>query len=351
MNPTPTALARGVFTLSLDFELIWGTHDLYGPERFRADCELERREIIERLLALFAELQISATWCAVGHLFLDRCQAEHGHKHPEIVRSEHGWFPHDWFVHDPCETEDDHSIFVGRSLIEKIRACPTPQEIGSHGFSHIVLGDAGCSRATAASELAACVRVAQEQGIELRSFAFPRNLVGHLDVLREYGFTCYRGPEPHWYERESWPSLVKRLASLSGVLLATKPPLVLPELTAVGLWNIPGSMIYFPPHGLRRYVPVSLRIKRAVKGLRAAARTRRVFHLWFHPTNLAIEMEAMFDGLRAILEEACTLRERNELDILPMGALVPAYKEAQEVEAMAGVGGLQPELPALVRCS
>jgi hypothetical protein len=38
------SLDRGAFVLSLDFELIWGTMDLLGPEAFRAACERERSE-------------------------------------------------------------------------------------------------------------------------------------------------------------------------------------------------------------------------------------------------------------------------------------------------------------------
>jgi hypothetical protein len=82
-------------------------------------------------------------------------------------------------------------------------------------------------------------------------------------------------------------------------------------------------MIYFPMHGLRRYIPLSWRVKRAIKGLDAAARQKRIFHLWFHPTNLADQMEAMFTGLRAILEHARSLRANEELVILPMGSLAP----------------------------
>ena len=43
-------LERGVFTVSLDFELIWGTLDLFGPERFRRACEIERSEVIDRVV-------------------------------------------------------------------------------------------------------------------------------------------------------------------------------------------------------------------------------------------------------------------------------------------------------------
>ncbi|MBS1807107.1 MAG: polysaccharide deacetylase family protein [Acidobacteria bacterium] len=317
-------LDRGVFTISIDFELLWGTIDKHGPEQFRAACLRERKEIIDRLLSLFEEFEVAATWCIVGHLFLSECRAENGHKHPEIVRPTHAWLQQDWFTYDPCDSEHGEHLFLGRSLVEKIRACPVPQEIGCHTFSHVIFGDTGCSRATAVSELAECVRLAREMGIDLRSFAFPRDRIGHLDVLSEYGFACYRGREPHWYEKRKLPNALRRLVSLGGVLMAAEPPLVLPEWQAAGIWNIPGSMIYFPNHGFRRYIPMSLRVRRAVKGLKAAVRTRKIFHLWFHPTNLADDMESMFLGLRAIMAQASEFRAQGKLIILPMGNLVPA---------------------------
>ena len=68
---------------------------------------------------------------------------------------------------------------------------------------------------------------------------------------------------------------------------------------------------------------------RAVRGLNAAAEQRRIFHLWFHPTNLAFESDAMFDGLRQIFERASALRETGELAIEPMGDIVAGRIEGQ----------------------
>ena len=74
-----TGLDRGVFTLSLDFELIWGTLDR-GVETYREACEREHAFIVDRLLALLAEFEISATWCTLGHLFLESCAPRDGRK-------------------------------------------------------------------------------------------------------------------------------------------------------------------------------------------------------------------------------------------------------------------------------
>ncbi|HEX6739950.1 MAG TPA: hypothetical protein VF310_16850 [Vicinamibacteria bacterium] len=306
--------------LSLDFELIWGTLDLFGTNGFAAACAAER-SLVPRLLGLLHAHRTSATWCVVGHLFLERCGPWNGRPHPEIVRPRHAWLRGEWMKEDPGGDEASQPLFFGRELVEAIRACPTPQEIGGHSFSHVIFGDPGCSREAARSDLEASAAAARALGLELRSFAFPRNRVGHLDLLRDAGFVTYRGPGPTWYEQDESPGWGARLAHLLDVARAATPPTVLPERTAEGLWNIPGSMIYFPMHGVRRFVPLGRRVARAVKGLDAAARERRVFHLWFHPTNLADHPEAMLAGLDAILGHAGRLRAEGRLEALPMGAL------------------------------
>ncbi|MGH9201654.1 MAG: hypothetical protein ACRD2A_10515, partial [Vicinamibacterales bacterium] len=227
---------------------------------------------------------------------------------------------------DPCTNEKEAPIFYGRTLVEKILNCPVRQEIASHSFSHAVFGDPGCSRETADSELRASIDAARSLGIEMRSFVFPRNDVGHLERLREHGFTCYRGPQSRWYESRKVPAMIRRCAHLWDVLTASEPPVVLPLFDDSGLWNVPASMVYFPIHGFRRLIPMSVRVRRAVKGLEAASRERRIFHLWFHPTNLAEDCDVMVHGLRVILEQAAAKRVRGELDFLPMASLVPSRR-------------------------
>ena len=310
-------LPRAAFTLSLDFELIWGTLDLFGPDGFGEACRVERTEVVDRLLALLVEFDVRASWLVVGHLFLARCDTP---AHPEIVRPAHAWHPGDWFRHDPGGDEKSAPAFLGRSLVERVRACPVPQEIGGHSFSHMIYGDAGCSRAAAESDLDALVAAAAGMGLSLRSFSFPRNRVGYEDALLARGFRVFRPPEPVPYRDLRSPAL-RRLGHLADVLLARTPPVVLPETRGDGLVAVPGSMVYFPMHGLRRLLPMSLRVSRARKGLRAAVREGRVFHLWTHPTNLAEHAESMFGGLRTILEEMAELRERGLMEVRTLGDL------------------------------
>jgi len=307
--------ARGVFTISIDFELMWGTLDLRGYRHMERLCRVEREQVVGRLLDLLTEFDISATWCTVGHLFLDRC----GGEHPELVRSTR--HDHRRLRRDPGTCEDLDPLFYGRDLVERIRRCPVEQEIGSHSFSHVLFGDPRCSRETAASELRAVVAAAARSGLRLRSFVFPRNQVGHVDLLAQYGFTCFRGKDRTWYARNNERGWLHRAAHLVDILTAATPPVAMPIEHRCGVWEIPGSMLYAPSFGVRKFIPVSLRVTRARKGLFRAARSGRIFHLWFHPTDLAERADAMLDGLRQILETAAWMRARGDIEILSMGAL------------------------------
>ena len=314
MGAAPRQFERGVFTISLDFELIWGTLDLPAHREFRALCAEERSDVVHRLLDLLAEFEISASWCTVGHLFLDHCS----HNHPELVRSS----SHDMtrLSRDPGTNEKIDPIFYGRDLIEKIRQCRVPQEIGSHSFTHVLFGET-CSRETAESEIKAAVAAADDLGLTLKSFVFPRNQVGHVDLLHRYGFSSYRAQDETWYETVEKRRWFHRGGHLADILLATTPPAVMPRMDAAGVWAIPGSMLYTPSFGMRKFVPVKWRVARARKGLRAAVAQKRIFHLWFHPTDLVVRRAAMFEGLRQIFETAAEMRAKGALDVLSMGAL------------------------------
>jgi peptidoglycan/xylan/chitin deacetylase (PgdA/CDA1 family) len=296
-NPV-VELQSGIFTLSLDFELIWGTLDKPKHTRFRRLCAIEREEVIDRLLALFAEYKISATWCTVGHLFLDRGKNE-----------------------GDRSTDADAPIFYGRDLIERIRKCSVPQEIGSHTFTHKIFDDPQCTRSVADEELTASVKAARDLGLTMTSFAFPRNRINHVDLLQKHGFTAYRGQDAQWYAHTSERRWFHRVGHLLDMFCATAPTPGLPVWHEEGIWEIPGSMLYTPSHGLRRILPARARVHRARKGLRSAAAQKKIFHLWFHPTDVVVRKEAMLDGLRQILEYACELRDAGRLSILPMSGI------------------------------
>jgi hypothetical protein len=116
----------------------------------------------------------------------------------------------------------------------------------------------------------------------LRSFIFPRNKVGHLDVLRKLGIRAYRGFDPAL----SWKGggmLFKAFRFLDQ-LLGLPPKAIQAEEVMPGLWNIPGNHFYIARDGFRRRIPIASRVFKGKQGIRQAIQTSGVYHLWFIPS-------------------------------------------------------------------
>ncbi len=304
---------KPAFVLSIDTELAWGTR---GDDYFRADYE-RTREVIQRLLVLFSRYQIRATWAVVGHLFLKDCtRATDGSVHPEIVRPA-GWTgARDWFSIDPASSRAHAPIWYGDDIVQAIQACEPRQEIGSHSFSHFYADT--CSRESFASDVAEAVRVSRMVGVTPRAYVFPQNRVNHLDVLREHGFTVYRGVDENWYR--TFPRLLKKFAHMIDDYFIPTAPVVFPRREQA-LINLPGSWFYGHARGWAKYVPRWMRVRKAKSGIRRAIKQSGVFHLWFHPFNLASDPEGLLGGLEEILSFVQSLREAGKLEVLSMGEL------------------------------
>lgn len=310
----PSEPDRPAFVVSIDTEMAWGlTHR--QDQHYRYDRE---RADIERLLRLFDEHAIPATWAIVGHLMLDHCEPVDGVKHPEIVRPDFSWFKGDWFDDDPCTDSERDPMWYAPDVVELIRAADTDHEIASHGFSHIVAGDPGCSRETFDSELAQAVAVAADQGLTIRSLIHPRNQIGHTDLLADHGIVAYRGRRP----AATTPS-----SRLQRLVEQTIDRTIGSERTAVRpiqegpLWNMPSTTMFDVDARPRTW---RLWIRQVERRLAQAVARRSLFHVWFHPHNLRDHPEASFAALDRLCAAAARHRNAGRLDTVTMGGLADA---------------------------
>jgi hypothetical protein len=314
---------EAIFILSIDTELAWGSFDRDGLKRL-SNCYSQEREIISSLLKLLERYGISATWAIVGHLFLDRCSREGPHNHNQVLQPDYSWYPQGWLSHDPFSSKETDPFFYAPDIVDTILASSQKNEIASHTFTHVILGDPGCSREVATSQLAECRSLAEAKGVELISLVFPRNSVGHLDVLCEQGFVCFRGVERNWYHRLSFSGTSKRFFHFLDRFLAVCPP-VYDELdcyacesTGKRLVNLPASMFYIPFGGLWSMISISTRVRQAKKGLSEAIKRKAIFHLWFHPVNLTTS-PLLLQGLEEILSCVKEEVEKGNLASMTMG--------------------------------
>ncbi|HHU49841.1 MAG: polysaccharide deacetylase family protein [Caldicoprobacterales bacterium] len=292
------AIKKATFVLSLDTELAWGSFDL-GITALDTAQFYNTRTCISNLLQLLEKYRLAATFAFVGHLMLSECSEDNGIKHKEIVRPDFSWYQKDWFTEDPATNLEKDPAWYGADILEEVINAQPIHEIGSHSFSHMIIGADGCSRDSADSDIALSVETAKARGLELKSFVFPRNLEGYRDVLAKYGFRVYRGRGNEWYGIIK-NRLLSRACHLLDNLIAISPRTSVPFKDEYGLYNTTGNMLYLSCAGIRKFIPISSRIRKAKKGINRAIKRGEVFHLWFHPFNLASNPRGLLKGLDKI---------------------------------------------------
>ncbi|WP_232695513.1 polysaccharide deacetylase family protein [Brevibacillus daliensis] len=319
-------LPYGAFVISLDFELHWGVRDYCGPNHPYNLNLLHSRRVVPRLLDIFEQYNVEATWAIVGSLFAEN--REHYQRHlPTILPSYSNirLFP---YSEDMGEGEWDDPLHYASSLIKLIKQS-SKQEIGTHTYSHYYCLEKGQTKEMFASDLKSAMAIAKDMDIQIRSIVFPRNQhnPAYDKVLLDHGILCYRGNPTHpaYHIDQKSQSISKRIYRLSdsywhfsGSLLHPWDKVVDPS----GLCNVAGSRFFRP------YQPYlsSLETKRLElikSAIQEAARTRQIFHLWWNPHNFGNAVDENFYALIEILEEFKRMHLQFGMQSLSM------YKTAQ----------------------
>lgn len=285
---------KGTFILSLDTELAWGAFDKENINKYE-EAYRNTPLVINKLCKLLDNYNISATWAIVTHL-LEQCDGDHSGR-PSL---DSDWI-NNWFGKMPCMNGIDKDLWYAPWLLDRLQSCDTEQEIGIHGSTHMLLGADGCSRQHAEAEIDSAVSTLGEHGIDPKSFVFPRNNIGYLDILQEYGIKVYRGVDAQWYERAYVPGPVKPPLRFINEAIYRSPPLVNP-IKRDGLIEVPGSQVFRPSYGGWQYTLGDSNLTRIKKGLKCAAETAGVFHLWFHPFNLGHNPEKDLHRMKQVLD-------------------------------------------------
>jgi peptidoglycan/xylan/chitin deacetylase (PgdA/CDA1 family) len=265
---------------------------------YHSRCAERELAIVRALVAMFDRHAVAATWAIVGRL-LDRDDtATHATPYGERI----------WYAPE---------------LVELVRAARTPQDIGSHSYSHCDFGQ--ISREVMRQELAEARRVHDQHGLPFTSFVFPRNQVAHIDLLRDAGVKVFRSVDRGWHiaVRERLGTGAGRLANLADKVLPI-PPAVVQPIDHGDVVELPSSMLLMGRNGLRRAVLPAAVVAKAKLGLAAAKRTGGVFHLWFHPSNFYYDTERQLETLGDIVRAAAELRDRGEIDVRPMSSFAHA---------------------------
>ncbi|GIV35634.1 MAG: hypothetical protein KatS3mg032_0013 [Cyclobacteriaceae bacterium] len=326
----------GIFTISLDFELHWGGFEKwplatngYAGKKAMNRYFLNTRQIIPRLLNCFEHYQVHATWAAVGLLLHEnRRQLEAGipslkptYRHRELS-AYHYLEKYGIGLH-----EADDPFHYAHTLVKQILATPG-QELGSHTFSHYYCNEAGQTPEQFRADLRAAKRASTRYGVRPRSLVFPRNQFNdaYLKVCAEEGFNAVRSNPPVWFwnintrNESRWKRFNR---GLDAYLPWGKDYTY--DLSSLSYQ--PGMPVRTPASRLLRpYRPEEmmlneLKIRRIEGELRHAAKTGKVYHLWWHPHNFGFHPEENMKGLNRILDTFGELSKQYGMVSMNMGEI------------------------------
>jgi hypothetical protein len=316
-------MQSGIFTISLDFELLWGIFDKVG-RKYKPEYFSNTRRLIPDMLKLFGNNEISVTWATVGMLFAEN-EEEWKFYSPEFLPSyrDKKLSAYEWAKVNGIRPE----VHFAPELIWEIIATPF-QELGSHTYAHYYTLMRGQSPEQFRQDLQATQKIARDKfGLPLKSLVFPRNHINelYLRICLEEGYDYVRGNPKNWFwqetQHESFEKKLFRSADcffkigkkssfpISEIREFDHEPLILPAsriLRPINPMNPPFNAV---------------RLKRIFNEMEVAAKQNEVYHLWWHPHNFGNDPSQSMSELRLLIQHFLSLKEKFGMESLSMEGL------------------------------
>ena len=324
-------MKHGHFVISLDFELNWGVRDKRTIAEYGENIT-GVHSVIPKLLNIFRQFEIKATFSTVGFLFF-KTKKELLENIPikTPTYSNTNYSPYNGHFDLVSENYREDLYHFAPALINEIKK-NNEHEIGTHTFSHYYCLEEGQSIEEFEYDMKAAIEVAKKNGIAITSLIFPRNQFNddYLKVCAELGILCYRGNEHSWlYQAKNGDNdstirrafrLIDAYVNISGhncysdEYLKSKFPV-----------DIPASR-FLRPFSSRLKIAESLKLKRITRGMTHAAKNNLTYHLWWHPHNFGINQNENLAFLQKILSHYEHLNESHNFQSITMSNLALKQK-------------------------
>jgi peptidoglycan/xylan/chitin deacetylase (PgdA/CDA1 family) len=294
-------VSKGIFTISLDFELFWGVRDHRTLEIYGENIR-NVHNVVPQLLQLFSKYNVHCTWATVGFLFFNEKKEMMSYlpaERPAYQKKEYD--PYSYIA----QNELEKIYHFAPALIEQIKKTPG-QEIGTHTFSHFYTLERNTTIGQFKNDLRSAIAIAKEKSIEIKSIVFPRNQYSdeHINACLEEGIKIYRGNalsgayKPLSREKENIFRKGVRFAdtyiNITGHHCHAIP-------AASEIINVPASR-FLRPHNPKFKMFDGLKLRRIKQGIKFAAKHGLIYQLWWHPHNFGKYMNENFKFLEQVLE-------------------------------------------------
>lgn len=296
----------GTLVISLDFELYWGMQDKVSLEEY-GEHIVGVHEVGPKLLALFEEYDIHATWAMVGMLGFDSGE--------DVKR----WIPNtearprytkenisSYYYLEHAQELDEKYHFAPRLVEQIVRTAG--QELGSHTFSHMYALEATNLEESFRADCRAQKEIFTRFGVTPRTLVFPRNQVNEaiLQIAKEEGIAAYRGTESHILYRPREEAKQTNLVLRAFRLLDHFVPISGSQTYTLSYEKLPvtiPSSRQLRPYAKSLALFEWFRLKRITWAMKRAAKRGEVFHLWWHPHNFGTNQDQNLAFLRKIFTQ------------------------------------------------
>ncbi|NMH29500.1 polysaccharide deacetylase family protein [Flavobacterium silvaticum] len=303
-------MPNGNFIISLDFELHWGAPEEWDLSQRKPYFDATRLSI-PKVLSLFSQYHIRATWATVGFLFAknkEQLLQFLPKERPSYLNQELSYYR----LIDSGEAGNDESddpYHFASSLIEKILETEG-QELGTHTFAHYYCLENGQNVTQFDLDLKAAQAISRENfNTTLRSLVFPRNQFNpeYLEVAAQNGIKVVRTNPDLWF----WKSTSRfiPLARAVDTLMPISGSTVFHDMKMEKGVQLHKASRFLRPYAEKEKVIRELRLKRIFSEMTHAAKTRGNYHLWWHPHNFGYFTKENLVDLERILNHFKMLNE------------------------------------------
>ena len=317
-------MEKGIFIISLDFELMWGNMS-WTPEGYGQSNVSSVRVVIDKMLHLFNQYDIHATFATVGLIMQKNGNSKD--IAPSILPS------YDKREISPFNNEGklitikdkDAGLYFGKDIVEKLKQHANI-EIGTHTYSHYFCWENGQTAEQFESDTIKAIETASANGIIIKSIIFPKNEVQskYLEICSKHGIRCYRGNAFHFFEKPKNKihkvflrtcRLLDSYFNLGGMTSYSEDVILNHNDEMI---NIPASR-FLRPYSRKLSLIEPLRIKRIKNELTYAAKHHQIYHLWWHPHNFGANINKNMAILEVILNCYKNCRQKYGMESLNMG--------------------------------
>lgn len=310
---------KGVFIISLDFELMWGVRDKRTIQNYGNNI-LNVHEVIPRLLHLFNKYEVRVTLATVGFLFgnnKNEVLAFTPKALPTYQNSALNPYP------DLMDISDANTkYYFAKPLIEVVKS-DDRHEIATHTFSHFYCNEPGQTPDQFDEDLKSAVAIAKTNGISIRSIVFPRNQVQdeYLDMCLKNGIDVYRGNDDSGlFNTGSSKYRAKRNQILR--FMDSYIPISGHNAYSIDMSkeisNVRASR-FLRPYSNKFSFLERLKIKRITGSMTHAAKNGLAYHLWWHPHNFGSNTNENLRNLEEILTHYMKLQRDYGMESKTMG--------------------------------